>query len=155
MTYIDSNVFIFIKHWNLQERKFFAACCYNIFKMYKLIDDKEKLQLTISKLLQIYKRKGPTLLCNDNLVGTIRVEISRVNSKNRKTMNFATSDAIEQIESHEEEVNMELLMRDIEKLIGRKKFEVILKKYKGETLSKTEHETIYRVRKELGEYFRI
>ena len=173
-SYVDPEIFNFIKHWNSNDRKYIAACCSNIFKMYYFIEQKEKIQIALAMILSYYKRKGCMLLANEKLAGAIKVEISRINSKNRlvvwdkklseedenyttKMKNLITSTANTEIidNSAASEIEEELIYMDLVKLLGKRRADTVMRKMNGESLNKQEHAVINRAKGKIGEYLKV
>lgn len=174
MTYVDPEIFNFIKHWNSFDRKYIAACCSNIFKMYYFIEQREKIQIALAMILSYYKRKGLLLVANEKLAGAIKVEISRVNSRNRiivwdkklreEDKNYAdkmkslvtstvNSEAIDN--SSTTVIEEELIYMDLIKILGQRRADIVFKKMNGELLSKQEHAVIQRAKGKIGEYLKV
>ncbi len=158
MAYIEYYIFDFVKHWTIEDKKYIASCCYNLCRIYRNLDDNEKLQIILSKVLRSYRKYGKELKANNNLVGILKYELSnnnrKVYSQNIKNVSNNELDLLAENQNFSE-LSMELILNDLKKILPKAHIHIIKKKLKGEPLTNVERVYLSRIKDKIYEYIKL
>lgn len=158
MRFVNPEEFSFVEHWNLNDKKLAAAFFFKLKRKYFYIDSDEFYAYIKYRIFMEYK-KNPKIDASFDLFGKIRMELFRMNNKNKTdkdNLMLAENSLIDDLFPYtDSEATYQSMLEDISKVCCEKTAIAVDKKIKQQQLTRNEYYLLKKNKDIIIEYINL